>query len=438
MTSSPRAGTDTYGAGERIEFTVTFSNAVDVSDSRPHLEFALGNSGDTEVKEAAYRRGAGTTFTPAAGATGAPYATYMFTVNDGTADSASAYTMTVDVTAGNNGPTASDNTVTTAEDTAYTFAATDFNFADTDGDTLASVKVTALESAGDLELDGTDVTLDQVIAKADIDAGDLTFTPAAGATGAPYATFTFTVNDGADDSASAYTMTIDVTAGSTPPISVDALVSNIGQANSDTGNLGSVDQAQAFTTGGNANGYTLTSVEVQFGSVASAATYGVGIWSSDEEVDGALDTDTVHEPYASLGALTCPALTPGSGDVVYECTTTGINLDAGTTYLFVVDSSGTATNRLRNTASDSEDAGSAPGWSIGNISIFRTRNLTGRTWVTYSRSKKIRIHGAARSGSNNAPTASDNTVTTVEDTAYTFAATDFGFMPTRTATRLRA
>ena len=39
----------------------------------------------------------------------------------------------------------------------------------------------------------------------------LTFTPARDAHGAPYATFTFTVNDGTDDSASAYTMTIDVT-----------------------------------------------------------------------------------------------------------------------------------------------------------------------------------------------------------------------------------
>ena len=30
-------------------------------------------------------------------------------------------------------------------------------------------------------------------------------------TATPYTTFTFTVNDGTDDSASAYTMTIDVT-----------------------------------------------------------------------------------------------------------------------------------------------------------------------------------------------------------------------------------
>ena len=39
----------------------------------------------------------------------------------------------------------------------------------------------------------------------------LTFTPARDAHGDAYTTFTFKVNDGTDDSASAYTMTIDVT-----------------------------------------------------------------------------------------------------------------------------------------------------------------------------------------------------------------------------------
>ena len=80
----------------------------------------------------------------------------------------------------NTAPTGADNTVTVSEDTAYTFTAADFGFADADaGDTLSSVKITTLETAGDLALDGTAVTVNQVITKADIDDGDLTFTPAA-------------------------------------------------------------------------------------------------------------------------------------------------------------------------------------------------------------------------------------------------------------------
>ena len=108
-------------------------------------------------------------------------------------------------------PTASNNTVETKEDVAYTFAASDFNFSDTDsGDALEKVKIVTVETAGDLELDGTDVTANQEVTKANLDNGKLIFTPATDANGASYATFTFKVNDGDDDSASAYTMTIDV------------------------------------------------------------------------------------------------------------------------------------------------------------------------------------------------------------------------------------
>ena len=60
VTSTPSAASDTYGAGEAIEFTVTFSEAVEVSTGRPHFEFYLGNSGAV-VKDAAYQSGSGTT-----------------------------------------------------------------------------------------------------------------------------------------------------------------------------------------------------------------------------------------------------------------------------------------------------------------------------------------------------------------------------------------
>ena len=61
VTSTPLAETDTYGAGEQIEFTVTFSEPVEVSASPPHFEFALGPSGNTEDKQATYQGGSGTT-----------------------------------------------------------------------------------------------------------------------------------------------------------------------------------------------------------------------------------------------------------------------------------------------------------------------------------------------------------------------------------------
>ena len=112
----------------------------------------------------------------------------------------------------NTAPTAADKTVTTGEDRAYAFTADDFGFDDDDaGATLASVTIVTLPMVGTLALDGTAVMADDVVTTAQIDADMLTFTPARDAHGDPYTTFTFTVNDGTDDSASAYTMTIDVT-----------------------------------------------------------------------------------------------------------------------------------------------------------------------------------------------------------------------------------
>ena len=84
----------------------------------------------------------------------------------------------------NTAPTAANKTVTTGEDRAYAF------------------------------------TADDVVTKAQIDGDMLTFTPARDAHGDPYTTFTFTVNDGTDDSASAYTMTIDVTDAPAPVCAV--------------------------------------------------------------------------------------------------------------------------------------------------------------------------------------------------------------------------
>ena len=125
----------------------------------------------------------------------------------------SAATVTVTAAASTNtAPMAADKTVTTGEDRAYAFTADDFGFDDADaGATLASVTIVTPPALGTLALDGTAVMADDVVTAAEIDGDMLTFTPARDAHGDPYTTFTFTVNDGTDDSASAYTMTIDVT-----------------------------------------------------------------------------------------------------------------------------------------------------------------------------------------------------------------------------------
>ena len=122
--------------------------------------------------------------------------------------------------------------MTTDEDTAHAFGASDFGFADTDAaDELASVRVVTLPGKGTLAVSGSAVSVDQEVAVSDL-GGNLTYTPAANEHGSGYASFTFRVSDGTDESASAYTMTIDVTAVNDAPsagtVTIDATAPVVG------------------------------------------------------------------------------------------------------------------------------------------------------------------------------------------------------------------
>ena len=129
----------------------------------------------------------------------------------------------------NTAPTAADNTVTMPEDGRYEFSVTDFGFADTNlADALVSVRIGTLPALGALALDGTDVTLNQVVTKTQIDDGDLIFTPVTGGSGNNYASFNFKVNDGTVFSDRAYTMRIDVTP--TPALTGQVFVDNTAES----------------------------------------------------------------------------------------------------------------------------------------------------------------------------------------------------------------
>ena len=114
--------------------------------------------------------------------------------------------------AANATPTASDATVRTDEDTDYLFKAAEFGFADTDrGDALVSVRVVTLPTAGALLLDGDALTAGAAVLPDDIIAGKFVFRSAPNAHGAAHARFAFKVSDGTAESASANTITINVT-----------------------------------------------------------------------------------------------------------------------------------------------------------------------------------------------------------------------------------
>ena len=135
-------------------------------------------------------------------------------------------------------------------------------------------------------------------------------------------------------------------------------VSNVGQTRSGSLGLDTHEGAQAFTTGDNSDGYTVTSVGLDLSLGADhTINFTVGIWTNSNS----------NLPGSSLGTLTQPAsLTLG----VNEFTTSGITLAANTTYWVVVDSNGGGSAQWEGTAADSEDS-TASGWSIANESYDR-------------------------------------------------------------------
>ena len=151
-------------------------------------------------------------------------ATFTLTDKNGSSNND---TSTISVARANDLPTSANNTVSTAVNTAKTFSSSDIAFTDVDGDTLDGIKITQLETAGTLEYNnnGTwqDVTLNQVISKADLDASKLRFTPANNASGNGYDTFKFQVSDGTAYSTASYTMTINVTGSAAPSVTVGDL-----------------------------------------------------------------------------------------------------------------------------------------------------------------------------------------------------------------------
>ena len=135
-----------------------------------------------------------------------------------TDDASNAETLTSAATAAvsaNNPPTSSNKNLALNEDTELTFFASDFTFTDADGNSLSSVKILSLPATdkGTLTFSGMALTsgdLPQTVPAAQFNS--LKYVPPANENGGeiPFTSFTFRVNDGTDDSAATYTLSLFV------------------------------------------------------------------------------------------------------------------------------------------------------------------------------------------------------------------------------------
>ena len=274
------------------------------------------------------------------------------TTNGGnTAFSTAVDTAVITVTAVNDAPTAANNTVATNEDTPYTFTAADFNFSDIDGDTLASVKITSLETVGALQLSGADVTLNQVISRADIDAGNLKFVPVGDQNGTGYDSFDFRVNDGTVDSVSGYTMSVDVTAVNDAPV-----ITSDGSGVTAAVNV--TENTTAVTT--------VTSTDVDGGTPSYSISGGA------DAAKFTIDANTGELTFVAAPDYETP--TDAGGDNVYDVT---VQVDDGNGNTDSQTLAVTVTDVIEQTYPTSSGQDNSLEW-ITNVTFAGINNTTGR------------------------------------------------------------
>ena len=204
-----------FGSGTK-SYTADVDNGVDeititptVNESNATVEYL--DSTDTAITDA----DSGKTGQQVSLAVGANTIKVKVTAEDATTTN----TYTVVVTRARTPPTSANQSVVTIEDSDYTFSSDDFSFDDTDGDSFVSVKIVTLPASdtGTLSLSDTAIgpgNLPQTVPEDDLD--ELKYSPPANLYGTDFASFTFKVNDGTDDSDSAYTMTIAVLSRNDP------------------------------------------------------------------------------------------------------------------------------------------------------------------------------------------------------------------------------
>lgn len=161
-------------------------------------------------------------YTPAANFTGTDTVTY--TISDGNGGTATS-TVLINVVPVADPPTSADKAVTVSEDGEYVFKIADFAFTDGDpGDTLVTIRIDSAVTDGRLLFAGVPATVGQVISRADIAAGKLAFRPDVNEFGSHYATFDFSVSDGALFQVSPNTITVHVTNLPDPPMATDSAI----------------------------------------------------------------------------------------------------------------------------------------------------------------------------------------------------------------------
>ena len=108
-----------------------------------------------------------------------------------------------------NAPTSSGASLTTLENTPVALSPGNFGYADPQASPLTAVQITTLAALGTLKLNGTPVTINQIVAAADI--GNLTYQPGLYGNGVPYSAIGIKVKNANNLWSNYASMTVNVT-----------------------------------------------------------------------------------------------------------------------------------------------------------------------------------------------------------------------------------
>ncbi len=193
------------------------------------------------------------------------------------------------------------------------------------------------------------------------------------------------------------------------------LVSNIEQSVEASGFVNArFLRAQAFSVPTGGGDYTLTSIDLLLTSrgitASEISSLTVGVWSADSS----------GHPETSQWTLTNPAAVALDTEASFGAPA-GATLEAGKTYLVVVDNNNTSLGNFEGPAwvttnSDAQDATSTTDWTIGDVGLWKKR--TDASWSEDPESQLLRVNGSAAGGdppTNNAPVFTSSASLSVEE-----------------------
>ena len=198
-----------------------------------------------------------------------------------------------------------------------------------------------------------------------------------------------------------------------------ALVGNTAQSVAAGHDLGSTGarMAQAFTTGTSRAGYAPASVGIEFGDVSDTS-------SAPSDLEVTLNADGGGVPGDALCTLIAPESLSERSVNTFAAPASGTTcpvLEKETTYFVVVERvrvTGSGAIAVSGTASGSEDAGAAEGWSIADGSATYSPHDAAQGWASDAFSYKIEVRGSFI----NNPAGGQATVTGTAQVKRTLAA----------------